>query len=262
MGSKKTIIIASVIISLLLLTILFMDYRIRNLEGKTGVDETPLEVTEPEETIIETDPETEVSEETPEETESDETVSTNLGTLDIVSYPEGAAVYINGSKVGTAPYKNFSVPAGQYDIKLMKADYGDYCKTVEVFKSKIRKVTGLMTNQSVGCDVASTDDDDEDEETDTDDEEEDVSETGTKITSEPSGAEVKISGQVKGTTPMTIEFTEGTTLLKITKSGYKTYSAFINIGSDGYISSVDSDSEQNGNYTKEDDDEFMFYIDE
>ena len=38
MSSKKTIIIASAVICLLLLTILYMDYKIRNLEGKSPAE--------------------------------------------------------------------------------------------------------------------------------------------------------------------------------------------------------------------------------
>ena len=262
MGSKKAIIIASAIICILLLTILYMDYKIRNLEGEVEIPEQIDEINEVENTTIDlTDVEvndTEAEEEVIEEEEEES--STEIGTLEIISYPAAAGVYLDDVKIGTTPYNNFSFPIGNHSIRIMKTNYGDYCKTAYVYKNTIEKITALMdSSKSIGCTGSSsiststnTSDDDEEEE-------EEI--LGTKFTSEPSGAELKISGQVKGTTPFSFELTEGTVLIKLSKDGYKTYSAFVNVGSDGFISSIDHDSEQNGNYTKESDDEYLFEID-
>ena len=151
MASRKTIIVASAIICLLLLTILFMDYRIRTLEGKTGetVVDTSDQKTDVEDTEKANDTEAiivDLEEEEKNETKIDDTKNetetedaekeekVDIGTLKIISYPAGAAVYIDDKKVGTAPYNNFSMPVGNYSIKLMKSGLGDYCKTAYVYK--------------------------------------------------------------------------------------------------------------------------------
>ena len=139
-----------------------------------------------------------------------------------------------------------------------KAGYGDYCKKAYVYKGKIEQIFALLdANKSIGCSGSSTSSSTsvEDEATD----EEDEAETGqTKFVSIPSGAQVILSGVTKGVTPISLKLTEGQLYLKISKSGYKLYGVFINIGSDGLITSLDLDSEQNGNSTKIEDDEWQF----
>jgi hypothetical protein len=275
MGSKKAIIIASAIICILLLTILYMDYRIRTLEGGVDITEedtanveetTDAETDASEETItVETTTETNTTEDTTEVDDTEETtedaeeeLSKEIGTLEIISYPDGADVYLGDDKIGTTPYKNFSFPVGNHSIIVKKTDYGNYCKTAYVYKNTIEKITALMdASKSIGCGATTTTTDDDD-----DDEEEEEEEVGTEFTTEPTGAEVKINGQSKGTTPVFINLEEGESLLKISKSGYKTYSVFISINADGKITSIDDDSQQNGNFTKEDDFEYLFEIDE
>ncbi|MFH1439079.1 MAG: PEGA domain-containing protein [Candidatus Woesearchaeota archaeon] len=277
MASRKTIIIASAIICLLLLTILYMDYRIRTLEGKTGeivtadanagdtgqnnvTDSVVVGIDAADKNETKTaDTKNETAEADTKAAEKKEPVNVNIGTLKVVSYPAGAVVYIDDKKVGTAPYNNFSMPVGNYTVKLLKSGYGDYCKKAYVYKGKVEEIKGLMSNTSIGCSSSSststtTTTNDEEEE------EEEATTTGMKFTSEPSGAEVKLNGQSKGTTPVTVTLTEGTSLLKISKSGYKTYSAFVNINSEGRMTSVDESSEQNGNNTKIEDWEWEFSI--
>lgn len=70
----------------------------------------------------------------------------------------------------------------------------------------------------------------------------------TQINSEPSGAEVKINGILKGVTPINIQFTSGIVLLKLSKYGYKTYQSFVNVGENGLITDFGESSEQNGKH--------------
>lgn len=269
MSSKKTIIIASAVICLLLLTILYMDYKIRNLEGKSLVetqtttetkgDEISIDMTQTDTTENKT---TETAAETKTtETKTETTKPIELGTLNVISYPDGAAVYMNDKQIGKAPYINYSIPVGNYTIKVIKGGYGDYCKKAYVYKGKIEKITALLSNQSIGCGGSSTststDTTDEDEAAD-----EETTTTGqTKFITIPSAAEVKINGVTKGTTPITLTLVEGPDqLLKISKSGYKLYSVFFSVDSSGQITSIQTDSEQGGNSTKEDDWEYEFSL--
>ncbi len=280
MSSKKTIIIASAVICILLLTILFMDYKLRSVEGKNVITDQIHEgetqaapaqgATNASQTsaVNQTAPAAPAANETSTAAPSSTTApsSTDIGTLEIVSYPAGAAVYVNEIKVGIAPYKNFSMPVGNYSIKLMKAGLGDYCKKAYVYKNKIEKITGLMSNVTVGCNgstvgAGADDDDTADEEDEAPaDEEEAAAVEGTTILSDPTGADVKINGVTKGKTPLTKQFTSGTNLLKLYKSGYKTYSCFVEVNSNGEITSFDDSSEQGGEHTTSDDDEYTITL--
>ena len=274
MSSKKTIIIASAVICLLLLTILYMDYKIRNLEGKspaetqtteTKGDEIEIDLTQTETAENKT---TETAGETAAQTKANETKTETtklieLGTLNIISYPDGAALYLNDKAIGKAPYINYSVPVGNYSVKVMKAGYGDYCTKAYIFKGTIEKITALLSNKSIGCSGSSSSSSD-DETTDEDEvaADEETTTTGkTKFITIPSAAEVKINGVTKGTTPITLTLVEGPDqLLKISKSGYKLYSVFFSVDSSGQITSIQTDSEQGGNSTKEDDWEYEFSL--
>lgn len=271
MSSKKTIIIASAVICLLLLTILYMDYRIRNLEGKSPVetqtttetkgDEISIDMTQTDATENKTtETSTETTSTTNTSTKTETTKQIELGTLNIISYPDGAAVYMNDKQIGKAPYINYSIPVGNYTIKVIKAGYGDYCKKAYVYKGKIEKITALLSNQSIGCSGSSSSSSDDDEDTDEEDAT-DTTDTGmTKFVSVPSGTEVKVNGVLKGVTPISLKLTEGEQVLKMSKSGYKQYTIFFNVDKNGMITSLDPDSEQGGNSTKEDDWEYEFSL--
>jgi len=258
MSAKKTIIIASVIICLLLIGLLYMDQKVRKLESKvddtgeeqdlTDITTTPTDTTPAKDEVK---PKEEVKKDT-----SDEVVD-HPGILSVKSVPTGAKVYLNGTSFGVTPYINSSIPAGTYDVKLLKAGYKDYTKEVTIYYLKTREMTALLIDESQASSDSS---DDTTDDADTEDED-DAGSSGMKFTSDPSGAEVKINGAVKGITPIRIvNLTDGQVLLKISKVGYLTYSAFVNIGTDGFISSIDSDSEQNGNSTYVDDDEYDFEL--
>lgn len=281
MGSKKTIIISSIVICVLLLAILYMDYRIKSLEdnkdsgdgsaaGTDAVSGANLSASADSETSGSTPAKgdgTASGTKTEGTEDSGTSLSTDIGTLDIVSYPAGAAVFLDDKEAGTTPYQNFSVPIGNYSLKLVKAGYGDYCKTIYIYKSKVEKVTALFSTTEVGCDGATgsvqvPEDEDEEDTSDSGDTTDTVDavagETTFKTT--PSSAEVKINGVLKGTTPLSTKLSEGTHMLKISKSGYQIYQAFITVGSDGYISGFDG--EQNGEATQDSDDKYSVTLDE
>ena len=76
---------------------------------------------------------------------------TSVGTLYIKSYPDDAVLYLNDKVIGKTPYINYNIPVGNYNIKVMKAGYGNYCTKAYIFKGKIEKITALLSTKSIGC---------------------------------------------------------------------------------------------------------------
>ena len=74
-------------------------------------------------------------------------ISANLsaltGTLSVSSIPQGAEVYINGKYKGIAPL-TLTLKIGGYHIKVTKAGYKEYAKTITVVKDKTTNVSVII----------------------------------------------------------------------------------------------------------------------
>jgi len=132
------------------------------------------------------------------------------GTLSINSAPAGASAYIDGSYYGTTPLRVslaegvhlvnlYKSTAGTHTLELEKTDYEKYTETINV-TGPMNKFVNL---KFLGYQLS--------------------------ITSDPSGAEVYISGEYAGNTPLQRRVSKGWYRIIVKKDGYQDYSEFINI---------------------------------
>lgn len=246
MNTKRTIIVASMVICLLLIGLLYMDQKVRKLESQIKGDTLEKEVVLTNITAQQTPQAAEppgettgtqtTEEQAPKTTEPKYTGP--IGILKVVSKPAatvGAKVYLNGTYFGVTPYMNSSVPVGDYVVSLTKTGYIEYKKKVTIFPFKQRDVIALLiTTAQQAAQQNDTDTNATEEE-----EDEEVPEgEGILFKSEPTGAEVKIGGVNKGTTPVKIKLTEGEYVVKMSKSGYAQYMVFMEISDIGTIKSI------------------------
>ncbi len=71
-------------------------------------------------------------------------VSASIGTLRIISDPQGAEIFINGSTAGTTPYSNQNMKAGEYKITLRKKGYDEYSTSVSVSHRQVSEVNAKL----------------------------------------------------------------------------------------------------------------------
>ena len=124
--------------------------------------------------------------------ESIQAETAKFATLSIETNPSGATVYIDGSKVGVTPLRNFSAAYGKHTIKLSKTDYFDNVFPCDFNKDKVDIRQNLIIRKSK-LNIATT----------------------------PSGADVYIDGVKAGKTPMSgYEVPYGKHKIRVSKSGY------------------------------------------
>ena len=116
----------------------------------------------------------------------------------INSSPSRAKVYIDGVYRGVTPL-NLDLTAGTHTLELEKTDYEKYTETINV-TGPMNKFVNL---KFLGYQLS--------------------------ITSDPSGAEVYISGEYAGNTPLQRRVSKGWYRIIVKKDGYQDYSEFINI---------------------------------
>ena len=137
-------------------------------------------------------------------------VNDQYGTIEIVSNPSGANVYLDGVSKGVAPLRINNVLIGSHTIKLTKSGYNDVSSTVTVSSDKTSSVSKTLTVQSGSISVSSN----------------------------PSGVNIYLDGTYKGTTPTTLHNVPiGSHTVKLTKSGYNDVSSTVTVSS-GQTSSV------------------------
>ena len=124
--------------------------------------------------------------------ESVQAETAKFATLSIETNPSGATVYIDGSKVGVTPLRNFSAAYGKHTIKLSKTDYFDNVFPCDFNKDKVDIRQNLIIRKSK-LNIATT----------------------------PSGADVYLDGVKAGKTPMSgYEVPYGKHKIRVSKSGY------------------------------------------
>lgn len=69
------------------------------------------------------------------------------GSLDIISDPKGAAIWVDGKDIGkTTPYVIPKLLIGTHKIELKKQDYQVYTKSVEIRELEVGKIDAKLTN--------------------------------------------------------------------------------------------------------------------
>jgi hypothetical protein len=121
------------------------------------------------------------------------------GELEILSQPQGAAIYVNGvDQKATTPCKFTRVPPGTYTIKLTLRGYKDWEEQVTVEKGKTTRVEAVLEQKNTAHAIL-------------------------VINSTPQGATIWINNQNVGkVTPQTLEFHRaGTYTVRLTLQGYQ-----------------------------------------
>lgn len=127
-------------------------------------------------------------------------VQGDMGTIEVVSIPAGAEVYVDGGYQGIAPI-NVSVSPGTHRVQVKMPGYEEYSTTVTVDAGKTVVLNVNLEPKSGTLVVDST----------------------------PSGASVYVDGTYRGTTPLTVELQPGQHTINVTLEGYKPYLATVNV---------------------------------
>ncbi|MDA3910287.1 MAG: PEGA domain-containing protein [Bacteroidales bacterium] len=122
--------------------------------------------------------------------EKDETLSFNLkgktGSVDVITTPMEAKVYLNGELQGTSPMTLKDLLIGEYEIGLEKSGYGIITKTVDIKENESIRVEEKLPQ---GKEIT--------------------------IISTPSGANLSIDGENRGSTPYTGTLSFGSHSIKL-----------------------------------------------
>lgn len=127
---------------------------------------------------------------------------TQYASLSFSGSPEGAALYLNGTRIGTAPLHDHYVPQGTYTIKVASERYLDFEDTITLFPGQKRTVSfNLPALVSISVDGS------------------------------PPGALVTINGKDIGPAPVKNHtVTEGDYKITVTMNGYERYTENVTIG--------------------------------
>jgi len=138
--------------------------------------------------------------------------STTTGAIDVVSYPAGANVYLDGVLKGQTPsagvYTISNVAVGSHTIRVATNGYQDYTTSVDVSGATTSHVTAaLQPGQG--------------------------STTGfIAVTSSPAGADVYIDNAYKGITPLNVDgVAAGTHAVRVALAGYSDWSTSVQVAS-------------------------------
>lgn len=129
-------------------------------------------------------------------------VSRITGFYGIRTNPGDANVYIDNKFVGKSPVSvKILLAPGQHNITIKKEKYEDFQKTVNLNAGDFSK---LNFNLQLARGIL-------------------------EIATSPSGAQVKINGEVKGTTPVRIKLVPGEYRVSVNKKGYKDQQASVTL---------------------------------
>ena len=128
-----------------------------------------------------------------------ELISENA-TLEIISSPSDAKVYINDRYYGKTPL-TVELPAGTYTISVKKEGYETYTETITLRAGDARTIEITLESESGVL----------------------------RVETNPSGADVYVNGEYYDTTPCEITLPVGTYTVEIKKEGYKTYKKDVKI---------------------------------
>jgi hypothetical protein len=127
------------------------------------------------------------------------------GNIYVTSNPSGASATLDNSRTGNTPYTFTSVATGTHTIQIARSGYETYSGTVSVS-------SGSTTTVSVTLPPVSS------------------SFGSLYVTSSPSGAQVYVDSNYRGTTPTTVgTLSEGTHAVQLRLSGYPDFSGTVTI---------------------------------
>ena len=147
---------------------------------------------------------------------------TNTGLLEIHSTPSGADIYIDGSYTGKQTNYTFTKEEGSYTIKLMKNGYYDYIANKTVVRDQTVFLNAVLTAIA-------------------------PAKGSLAIYSTPDNARIFINGSFEGYTDKVLQLDPGTYSIKLTKSGYKDWTANKSVIS-GMTTNVYATLEEEGPY--------------
>jgi CRISPR/Cas system-associated exonuclease Cas4 (RecB family) len=129
------------------------------------------------------------------------------GSLNIQSNPTGADVKLDGVYKGMTPLTLTMISPGLHTVRIEKTGYAPWENAVTVTAGVTTNVTAALT----ALPPPPT--------------------TGTvNVTSDPSGADVKLDGVLKGTTPLAItDISPGTHTLRVEETGYQPFTAPVDV---------------------------------
>ena len=114
-----------------------------------------------------------------------------VGSLEIFSTPEEAALFINGEKVGNTPYGINNLEVGEYQIRLEKEKYVDFEKAITVSENQVARLNAAM-----------------------------IAILELEINTDPVGATLFINDREISKTPFSGKLRTGTYSLKVVKENY------------------------------------------
>ncbi len=121
------------------------------------------------------------------------TLVSDMGVLDVMSVPDSADLYINGSYIGKTPQKNLTIARGAHQILLRKEGYADHSEAITIIPG-LPAVKNISLAQQKALLL---------------------------IRTEPAGAKILISGTDYGMSPFVSDsFNAGTYTITLSKDNY------------------------------------------
>ena len=120
-------------------------------------------------------------------------VGKTSGTLNIVTIPTGAKIYIDGKIEASTTPTEIIIKKGRYDISISKEDYENYSTAVDIEVGTTRNISTTLKKQILGA---------------------------LRVVTNPEGANVYIDGAYIGATPVSFTIETGTHNIEIIKEGY------------------------------------------
>lgn len=141
----------------------------------------------------------------------------NTGSIYMVSNPQGAAAYVDGTYYGMTPALAPGLAAGTHQVRFSLAGFQDYLGIVTVVGGQTTTVTQTLVVAPTGTPTPTP-----------------VPGTGTiAVTSVPGGAQVFLDSAYVGISPLTIPSVQpGSHVVTITQTGYQNYAVTVTVQSD------------------------------
>jgi hypothetical protein len=130
----------------------------------------------------------------------------SMGSLQIVTEPAGAEIYLNERKIGETPFKGEQIKAGEYRLRITKEDYQDYETTIAILENKLTEVS---QNLAAIFELY--------------------------VVSDPENATVFIDNKEVGKTPVTKKLPQGSYVVKISKPNFIEWTKQFNLTRSGKI---------------------------
>ena len=138
----------------------------------------------------------------------------NVGSIEIYSSPSGAAIYLDGSYMGTTytsdGFDLTSITPGLHTVQLKLDDYQTYTQTIKVSAGGIATINAALVPLPPGPSPDTT--------------------GQIIITSSPSGADVYLDNSYRGITPVTLpDIAAGQHTLLLKETGYSDYTTVVTV---------------------------------